>query len=232
MRLAVASGCSNPGKCPAPPTTASRPSRTPSAMASPCACDRKRSFRSPDHERRRRHAMEPVDEAGRDVARLPDEAGRHHLIPDGRVLVHVRRVRRVVEEERHALVGHQHEVVRGRIATEIDARRAHDGERGEARASDGGLNRQPSAQRCADHGDRSIAGEGVGDVRNEERHIVDRLHPVRAFRVAEARQFRRDDREALAEDIEQRRPCGRQFVMQVEKARAVSGASSREVEAG
>ena len=176
--------------------------------------------------------MEPVDEAGRNVARLPDEAGRHHLIPNSRVLVYVRRARRVVKEERHALVRHQHEVVSGRIAAEIDARRAHDGERGEARASDGGLDRQPSAQSCADHGDRSITGEGVGDVRNEERHIVDRLHPVRAFRVAEARQFRRDDREALAEGIEKRRPCARQLVVQVEKARAVSGASSRQVEAG
>ena len=127
------------------------------------------------------------------------------------------------------LVLPQDEVVGGRVATEVDAGRADGNQRGSGRAAYGGLDGEPSAEARADDGGR---GECVGEVGDGEREVVDRVGPLRTFAAAEARQLRRNDLEALGEQVEERRPRGRELVVDEEQARAVPVAESGDADVG
>jgi len=84
-----------------------------------------------------------------------------------------------------------------------------------------GLDREPSAEARADDGG---GDERVGEVGDHECQVVERVGPLGAFAAAESGQLRRDDREALSEAVEERRPRGRELVVDEEQARAASGA--------
>ena len=78
----------------------------------------------------------------------------------------------------------------------------------------------------------AVRGECVGEVGDGEREVVDRVRPLRAFAAAEARQLRRNDLEALGEQVEERCPRGGEFVVDEEQARAVPVAESGDADVG